>query len=124
MTDTTDVAERESHEVATHDAGVPALPGQVHPHPTPRQYVIIAVVLVVVTAVEVATSYLEGDVNANLIIVLLGVMAAVKFFLVAAWYMHLRTDLPMFRRIFVVGLIGATIVYAAALASLHVFAQL
>jgi hypothetical protein len=38
--------------------------------------------------------------------------------------MHLRTDLPMFRRIFVVALVGATIVYAAALATLHVFAQL
>ena len=61
-----------------------------HAHPTPQQYVLIAVVLVIITAVEVATSYLEGDVNDNLIIAALGIMAAVKFFLVVAWYMHLH----------------------------------
>ena len=54
-----------------------------HSHPAPRQYVLIAVVLVILTAVEVATSYLEGHVNSNLLIVALGIMAAVKFFLVA-----------------------------------------
>ncbi len=82
-----------------------------HAHPGPRQYVLIAVVLVVLTALEVATSYLEGDVNSNLLIAVLGVMAAMKFFLVAAWYMHMRMDAPFFRRVFVVGLVGATIVY-------------
>ena len=79
-------------------------------HPTPRQYVIIAVVLVVVTSVEIATSYLNTG-HTNLIIVALFLMAALKFFLVAAWYMHMRTDQAFFRRIFVVGLIGAGIVY-------------
>ena len=38
-------------------------------------------------------------------------MAASKFFLVAAWYMHMKHDQPFFRRMFVVGIIGATIVY-------------
>jgi cytochrome c oxidase subunit 4 len=82
-----------------------------HAHPGPRQYVLIAVVLVVLTAFEVAASYLEGDVNSNLLIAVLGIMAAVKFFLVAAWYMHMKQDAPFFRRVFIVGLIGATIVY-------------
>ena len=81
-----------------------------HHHPTPRQYVLIAVVLVVVTSVEIATSYLNTG-HTNLIIVALFLMAALKFFLVAAWYMHMRTDQAFFRRIFVVGLIGAGIVY-------------
>jgi cytochrome c oxidase subunit 4 len=82
-----------------------------HAHPGPRQYVLIAVVLVVLTAVEVAVSYLEGDVNNNLIIVVLGILAAMKFFLVCAWYMHMKQDAPFFRRLFIVGLLGATIVY-------------
>ncbi|HEV7523811.1 MAG TPA: cytochrome C oxidase subunit IV family protein [Acidimicrobiia bacterium] len=82
-----------------------------HSHPGPRQYVLIALVLVILTAVEVATSYLEGHVNANLIIVALGIMAAVKFFLVAAWYMHMKQDSAVFRRLFLTGLILATIVY-------------
>ena len=38
-----------------------------------------------------------------------------KFFLVAAWYMHMKTDQPFFRRVFVVGMVGATIVYGILL---------
>ena len=82
-----------------------------HSHPGPRQYVLIAIVLVILTAVEVATSYLEGHVNANILIIALATMAAIKFFLVAAWYMHMKVDQPFFRRIFVVGMVGAGIVY-------------
>ncbi len=38
-------------------------------------------------------------------------MGAAKFFLVAGWYMHMRLDQPLFRRIFVIGMIGAGVVY-------------
>src|SRR5262245_60394874 len=86
-----------------------------HVHPGPRTYVIIAIVLVILTGIEVATSYLEGDVNSNLLIVVLAVMAATKFFLVCAWYMHMKMDPPFFRNLFVIGLIGATIVYGVVL---------
>jgi cytochrome c oxidase subunit 4 len=111
------------------DSAVPAVAGggvvatvrPVHAHPEPRQYVLIAVVLVVITGFEVATSYLEGDVNSNLIIVALGVMAALKFFLVAAWFMHLRTDSKVLRRFFLLGLCAAPLVYMAMLLMLHVF---
>jgi len=84
-------------------------------HPSPRQYVLIAVVLVILTAVEVATSYLEGNVNSNLLIVALGIMAAVKFFLVVAWYMHMKQDSHVFRRLFLTGLILASFVYGVLL---------
>jgi len=113
--------EEESRELARHPEQLPMLPGELKPHPTPRQYVLIAVVLVIVTALEVGASYLEGDVNSNLLIILLGVMAAVKFWLVVSWYMHLRTDLHIFRRMFVVGLLLAGGVYMAALTSMHIF---
>jgi cytochrome c oxidase subunit IV len=92
-----------------------------HAHPEPRQYVLIAVVLVVITGFEVAVSYLEGDVNSNLLIAALGVMAAVKFFLVVAWFMHLRTDSKIFRRFFLLGLIAAPIVYTIVLLMFHTF---
>jgi cytochrome c oxidase subunit 4 len=82
-----------------------------HSHPGPRQYVLIAIVLVILTAVEVATSYLEGHVNSNLLIVALGIMAAVKFFLVASWYMHMKQDSNVFRRLFITGMVLASIVY-------------
>jgi cytochrome c oxidase subunit 4 len=111
----------ESRELARQPEQLPMLPGEVKPHPTPRQYVLIAVVLVIITAVEVATSYLEGDVNSRLLTLLLFLMAGVKFFLVVAWYMHLRTDLKIFRRMFVVGLLLAATVYLIALTTLHIF---
>ena len=65
---------------------------------------LIGIVLVILTAVEVATSYLEGHVNSNLLIAALGIMAAVKFFLVAAWYMHMKQDSSFFRRLFITGI--------------------
>ena len=119
---TTDVAVVGTGIVPTADGGV-ALASASHarPHPEPRQYVLIAVVLVVITGFEVATSYLEGDVNSNLIIAALGVMAAVKFFLVVAWYMHLRTDSKIFRRFFLLGLIAAPILYTIVLLMFHAF---
>jgi cytochrome c oxidase subunit 4 len=92
-----------------------------HAHPEPRQYVLIAVVLVVITGFEVATSYLEGNVNSNLIIAALGVFAAIKFFLVVAWFMHLRTDSKILRRFFLIGLCAAPILYLVVLSVLHVF---
>src|SRR2546428_9204552 len=79
-------------------------------HPSPRQYVLIAVVLVVLTAIEIAVSYIDTA-HTNLIIIALFAMGAAKFFLVAGWYMHMKVDQPFFRRIFVVGMIGAGIVY-------------
>ena len=50
-----------------------------------------------------------------MIIVALFLMAALKFFLVAAWYMHMKSDQAFFRRIFVVGMVGAGIVYGILL---------
>jgi cytochrome c oxidase subunit 4 len=93
-------------------AGAQAVvPADEHTHPGPRQYVLIAIVLVILTAVEVATSYLEGDVNSNILIVVLATMAAIKFVLVAAWYMHMKQDNHFFRRTFTGGIILACFVY-------------
>jgi hypothetical protein len=43
----------------------------------------------------------------------------VKFFLVASWFMHLRTDQPVFKRLFVTGAIAAPLLYLVVLATLH-----
>lgn len=97
------------------------LPGEVDPHPTPFKYVMIFLILVVVTAIEIATSYLEGSVTSGVIVALLLFFALVKFVLVAAYFMHLKTDQPMFRRFFVLGLTASMVLYAVLLTSLHVF---
>jgi cytochrome c oxidase subunit 4 len=95
------------------------LPGELRAHPDPYQYVVVAVVLAVITAVEIAVSYMEGDIPDALIVVLLLAMMVVKFFLVASWFMHLRTDRPVFRRLFVLGAIAAPALYLIVLATLH-----
>ena len=133
MTDTTEVEPQheglleraEDHLPARDRHAAPGLlPGEIKKHPTPIQYVSIAVVLVVITAIEIATSYLEGSIPNGLITVLLLGMAGVKFFLVAFWYMHLRTDQPIFRRFFIIGSAAAVILYCVVLLSLHAFLKI
>ncbi len=133
MTDTTEVEPQhegllervEEHLPARDQHAAPGLlPGEVKKHPTPVQYVTIAVILVVITAVEIATSYLEGDIPNGLITVLLIGMAAVKFVLVASWYMHLRTDKPVFRRFFFIGAVAAIGLYFVVLLTLHAFLKI
>ncbi|MEX1009194.1 MAG: cytochrome C oxidase subunit IV family protein [Acidimicrobiia bacterium] len=110
----------EEHLPAEMTTSAPGLlPGELRPHPTPIQYVMVAVVLVVITAIEIAVSYTEGTIPDGLIVVLLLGMAFVKFFLVAAWYMHLRTDQPVFRRFFILGSAAAILLYLIVLATLH-----
>ncbi|MCZ7526951.1 MAG: cytochrome C oxidase subunit IV family protein [Acidimicrobiia bacterium] len=114
-------AEREPTPEPAAEAAPALLPGEIRPHPSPFQYVLIAVVLVVVTAIEVGLYYLEGDISDGLLVALLLVMALVKFVLVASWYMHLKTDIRFYRRVFALGGLAAIVLYLITLASLHVF---
>lgn len=97
------------------------LPGEVVPHPSPFKYVMIAVILVIITAGEVALYYMEGTVSNGVIIALLLLFGFLKFALVASWYMHLRTDQPIFRRFFIMGGVAAITLYLVVLLTLHVF---
>lgn len=92
-----------------------------HSHPTPAQYWKIAVVLAVLTAVEVGMFYIDrefelGFLNAAILIVL----AIVKFVIVVGWYMHLAYEKPMLNRFFGAGMILAIALYLVVLASLGV----
>lgn len=115
-------AEETSHGLAAISASeVPLLPGELRPHPEPFQYVMIAVVLCVITALEVGMYYIEDDLPIALYVGVLLAMALAKFVTVASWYMHLRTDRPIFRRFFTVGAVAAVLLYTIVLATLHVF---
>ena len=72
-----------------------------------------------ITAVEVAVSYLKGlgDAGAPLLLIL----AAAKFFLVASYFMHLKFDTPVLRRIFVTGIVLAITVYVVVFFTLGIF---
>ena len=100
---------------------VPLLPGEERAHPSPFQYVVIFVVLCVVTAAEIGLYYLEDELPWGLIVGLLLTLAVIKFIMVASWYMHLRTDKPIFRRFFTIGVIAAVILYTIVLTTFRVF---
>jgi cytochrome c oxidase subunit 4 len=84
-------------------------------HPTDAQYVKIALILGIITAAEVGTYFWEDlfdkvPSTTTLILVLFPMMIA-KFIIVAGWFMHLKYDHPIFRRVFTFGLLLATVVY-------------
>lgn len=84
-------------------------------HPSPRKYVAVAVLLAVVTAIEVAIYYIE--MSDALLVTFLLLFALFKFAMVAAWFMHLRFDSHMFRRLFITGIVLALIVFAIVLST-------
>lgn len=94
-----------------------------HSHPTPAQYWKIAVLLAVLTAIEVGMFYLDrelelGAVNALVLIAL----AFLKFVIVVGWYMHLRFEKPMLNRFFTAGFALAVALYLVVLASMGIVA--
>ena len=82
-----------------------------HPHPGAKEYLGIAIILTVITAIEVAVFYIPSMKSA--LVPTLLVLSAVKFALVAMFYMHLKFDHRLFSWLFVVPmLVMATIVIA------------
>jgi cytochrome c oxidase subunit 4 len=96
-------------------AGEPEL---VH-HPEPRQYIVVAVVLAAATAFEVAVYY--TSIPHPLLVAFLAFAAVFKFSLVVLWFMHLRFDSRIFRRMFLAGLGLALSVYSIVLVTFGVF---
>jgi cytochrome c oxidase subunit IV len=83
-----------------------------HGHPGDKQYVVVALILAVITAVEVLTYFVDfGGAHVPSLIV----MMVMKFTIVARWFMHLKFDVPIFSRVFVSGLILAGAVYVIML---------
>jgi cytochrome c oxidase subunit 4 len=115
----TDVVVRDDNELAAMAAEGVILPGELHP--SPFKYVMIAVILVVITAAEVGMYYLEGNLADWFVTVTLLVMAALKFVIVVSYYMHLKSDKKIFRRFFTIGIVGAGILYLCVLAALGIF---
>lgn len=83
------------------------------PHPRPRDYWIVALVLAVITAAEVAVTYIDALDAA--VAPLLLVMAAAKFTIVVGWFMHLRFDAPLYRRLFLLGIVATPLLFGAVL---------
>ena len=89
-------------------------------HPTEATYWKIFVLLFAITAVEVGLYYFSIP-GVNLNNAALGVLATIKFVIVVGYFMHLRFDSRILRRLFVTGLVLAILVYVAYLLTMGVF---
>jgi cytochrome c oxidase subunit 4 len=92
-----------------------------HAHPSPRQYVNIALFLAVVTAIEVALFYVNEAVNMHgWDAPVLVTLSFLKFVIVIGWYMHLRFEKSMLARFFTSGFVLAMLLYAVVLGAMGV----
>jgi cytochrome c oxidase subunit IV len=87
-------------------------PGE-HAHPGAKEYLAIATVLTVLTAIEVAVFYIPA-MHPMLVPTLL-TLSTVKFALVAMFYMHLKFDSRIFSWLFVMPMLLAALVILALL---------
>lgn len=90
-----------------------------HEHTSDLTYVKIFVFLVAVTGIEVGLSY--TDMPTAIFLILMFVAMAIKFYTVAAHFMHLRLDNPLLKRVFYFGLVLAAAVYIGFLSSMQFF---
>jgi cytochrome c oxidase subunit 4 len=95
------------------EAGLHAM-GEVHEHPSWKQYRWVALILGIITVVEVWVYYTPFRQSPMFAPVLL-IMSAVKFATVVAFYMHLKYDHKLFRALFIGPLIIAMSILTALL---------
>lgn len=84
-----------------------------HDHPSDLLYVKVALFLAVLTGFEVATYFF--DLSTAALIGFLFPMMIIKFLTVIFYFMHLKYDNPLFKRVFLFGLILAIGVFTIAL---------
>ena len=90
-------------------------------HPSEGQYWKIFFLLFAVTAVEVALYYWELPGSVHINNAALGGLAILKFVVVVGYFMHLKFDNKILRRLFITGMILAVAVYVAYLLTMGVF---
>jgi cytochrome c oxidase subunit IV len=92
-------------------------------HPSPAQYIKIAVGLAALTAIEVGLFYVNNSLDLgwmNTAALLL--LALLKFVIVIGWYMHLRFEKTVVSRFFAFGFVLAFTLYAVVLIGFGVLA--
>ena len=92
-----------------------------HGHPTWKQYKWVALILTLITVVEVWAYYIPSFVASRLFVPSLLIMSAAKFVIVVMYYMHLKYDHKLFRALFTGPLL---IALATIIGLLFLFGQL
>jgi cytochrome c oxidase subunit 4 len=83
-----------------HDNAGHGNPDHAHEHPTWKQYKWVALILTLITILEVWAYYIPALVASAIFVPLLLIMSAVKFVIVVMFYMHLKYDHKLFRALF------------------------
>ena len=92
-------------------------------HPSPAQYIKIAVGLATLTAIEVGLFYINNSLQLGWInTAALLILAFLKFVIVIGWYMHLRYEKTVVSRFFGFGFVLAFTLYAVVLIGFGVMA--
>ncbi|HVM12356.1 MAG TPA: cytochrome C oxidase subunit IV family protein [Actinomycetota bacterium] len=109
------MTEAEAHvedrtHVETHEAS----------HPSVGEYIKIAIILAIVTGLEVGIAYIPG-IPFGWLVASLIVLMVIKFAMVAMWFMHLKFDSAIYRRFFVIGLVLAVVLFLIVLVSFGKF---
>jgi cytochrome c oxidase subunit IV len=121
MADTQQLEATRSETAAVEDE-YPHGDGVVHEHPSNAVYIRIAVILGVITAVEIGLYYLERlGINPIALGSSLIILSALKFGLVAAFFMHLKFDNRIFTTFFVGGMLMTAAALIAVLAMFRAF---
>ena len=121
MSDPSETIVRGSGEMEAGTSPAVARGGHAARHPSPKEYVRIALILGVVTAFEVAVYYL--DLSHVTLVLTLFACAVLKFTLVVLWFMHLKFDARTYARFFVMGLAGAITLFLIVLLTFQVFSS-
>ena len=85
-------------------------------HPDAIEYIKIGLMLGIITAVEVAVYYVDALSGALLAILL--VLSAVKFVVVALWFMHLKFDNRLLTVAFSTGMVLVAALFVVVLSTL------
>jgi cytochrome c oxidase subunit 4 len=83
-----------------------------HDHPTRSAYLEIALILAIMTTLEVLLYVFRENLGRAVTTPGLIILTVGKFVLVGAWFMHLRFDHPILRRLFIAGILLAAGVFA------------
>ena len=115
-------AARGARRRGTHETPAPHTDPHDHPgeHWSDLQFVYLAIALAVITAIEVALSYMVDDLGPVFLPALI-ILMLVKFFAVVSYFMHLKFDNRLFSVMFYMGLGLALGVYTVALFAFRFF---
>jgi cytochrome c oxidase subunit 4 len=90
----------QEHAPESHAAHPHALHPEEKPHPTWSTYWKVAIILTVITIVEVSAYYIPAWSTARIYAPSMLLLSGLKFAIVAMFYMHLKYDHRLFRALF------------------------